>query len=216
MAVTITIAQQKGGAGKTTIAAQLSVTLRRAGRKVALVDVDPQASLTAWHNLRQEILGADCGIHLVQASGWKLSTELDRLRRDYDIIIVDSPPHAETDAKVAVRAGDLVVVPVQPSPMDLWATRPTLELARKERSPALMVLNRAPSRGKLTETVMAKLSEMEVPLAAATLGNRAAFAASMMDGKGVVESTPRNLAAKEIRALAEEILAHVNLSEMVA
>jgi len=210
-AAIITIAQQKGGAGKTTLAAQLSVTWSKEGRRVALIDVDPQGSLAAWYALRRETLGAEqAGLHLIQASGWRLTTELDRLKSSYDLIIIDSPPHAETDARVAVRAGSLVVVPVQPSPMDLWATQPTLDLARKEKAPALLVLNRTPARGKLTDTITAKLNETGIPLSSASLGNRAAFAASMMEGKGVVETVPRQVASKEIRALAQEILTHLS------
>jgi chromosome partitioning protein len=207
-AIAVTIAQQKGGAGKTTIAAQLAVAWAEAGRKVALIDVDPQASLAAWHRIRVEALGDGAGgLHLSAVPGWKLATEVDRLKPGFELILIDSPPHAETDARVAVRAADLVLVPIQPSPMDLWATQPTLDLARKEKAPALLVLNRMPPRGKLPDAVRQKLAEDRLPLADSALGNRVAFAASMMDGRGVVETAPRDAAAAEIRALADEVRA---------
>ncbi|WP_142848508.1 ParA family partition ATPase [Telmatospirillum sp. J64-1] len=206
-ALAVTIAQQKGGAGKTTLAAQLAVTWSHSGHRVVMVDVDPQGSLSAWYRLRQEILGEEAGgLHLVEVAGWKLSTELDRLRGKYDMVVIDSPPHAETDARVAVRAADVVVVPVQPSPMDLWATRPTLDMAQKEKAAAVLVLNRMPPRGRLSDVVRSKLAELNVPLANSQIGNRMAFAASMMEGKGVVETHARDTAAAEIQALALEIM----------
>ena len=120
----IAAAQQKGGAGKTTLAAQLAVAWA-ARRRVALMDIDPQSSLTAWHGLRAESRKNLAQIHLSDVSGWRVGTELDRLRNDFDVVLIDCPPHAETETKNAMRAADLVVIPVQPSPMDVWATTPT-------------------------------------------------------------------------------------------
>jgi chromosome partitioning protein len=202
----LTIAQQKGGAGKTTLAAQLGVAFLALGRQVALVDIDPQASLATWHKARRDFYGDGAtGITLSDVPGWKLATEIDKLKRDHDLIIVDSPPHAETDARVAIRAAQLILVPVQPSPLDLWATKPTLELARKEKAEALIVINRIPPRGRLPEAMLAKLAAEQLPLAKAMLGNRVAFAASMLDGRGVLEVSPRPSAADEIMALAKEV-----------
>jgi len=211
----VAIAQQKGGAGKTTIAVQLAVTWARQGLKVAMLDVDPQGSLAAWYAVRREAK-IDSSILATDVQGWKLSTEIDRLKNSYDILIVDTPPHAETDARVAVRAASLILVPIQASPMDLWATKPTLELARREKSQALLVLNRLPARGKLVDVIRAKIAEEQMPLAATTLGNRSAFAASMLDGKGVVETQPKGTAAQEISALAEEIAIILKLNTQKA
>jgi len=200
----LAVAQQKGGAGKTTLAVQLGVWWAMKRRKVTLLDVDPQGSMKAWHALRTEN-GIEGSPFAADLSGWKLSAEIDRLRAENDYIIVDTPPHAESDARVAVRAADLILVPVQPSPMDWWATKPTLDMAAKEKTRSLLILNRLPPRGKLADAIRAKIEDAGLPLAAATLGNRSAFAVSMMDGKGVAETQPKGTAAAEIEALAGEI-----------
>lgn len=208
----ITVAQQKGGAGKTTFVAQLGVALANSGRRVGMIDIDPQGSLAMWYEVRKALVADDGGgITLARISGWRLSAELQRLRRSCDVVLIDSPPHAETEVRIAVREADLIVVPVQPSPMDLWATQATLDAARKENSQAVMVFNRTPAKGRLVDAIRRKVAEMEVAVAATSLGNRVAFAASMMEGKGVVESHPRQTAAKEVRALADEIISRLKL-----
>lgn len=203
MGVVITVAQQKGGAGKTTLAAHLAVAWAAEGKKVAIVDIDPQASLSAWAAQR----GARNGLDVSRVTGWRTQAEVERKSRDHDIVIIDSPPHAETEAKIAVRAATLVIVPVQPSPMDVWATKPTLDLARSEKVPALLVLNRVPPRAKLTEAMLEKVAGLGTPLAAARIGNRVALATALFEGSGITETAPSSPAGEEIKALAAEILA---------
>ncbi|MDX5361129.1 MAG: ParA family protein [Alphaproteobacteria bacterium] len=206
MAKVITIAQQKGGAGKTSLAAHLGAHWARKGKRVALLDLDPQQSLSAWFAMRQD-LGHDSGhLTLRPSSGWRATTEVRRLGEEADVILIDCPPHAETSGRVAIRSADLVVVPCQLSPMDIWASRPTLEMVEKEGRPALLVLNRVPPRGKLADELRARMAKDGLPLAKASLGNRMGFAASLMDGLGVSEAEPRSKAAREIAALATEIL----------
>ena len=203
----ITIAQQKGGAGKTTLAAHLALAWA-ATRRVAIVDIDPQASLAAWFRLRRERLGARAlGIEVAALGGWRVEREVERQAKSHDIVLIDTAPHAETEARIALRAASLVLVPVQPSPMDVWATRPTLELARQERVPALLVLNRVPARANLTEAMAGELAALGAPLAAAQIGNRVALAAALAEGRGILEAAPSSRAAAEIAALAEEVLA---------
>jgi chromosome partitioning protein len=203
----ITIAQQKGGAGKTTLAAHLAIAWTGQGRNVALVDIDPQGSLAAWHALRTERLGdGKTGLDFAAITGWRTAAEVERRARDHDIVVIDSPPHAETEAKLAIRAAHLVVMPVQPSPMDVWATQPTLDLARQERVKVLLVLNRVPSRANLTEAMLAKLADLGAAVADSRIGNRVALATSLAEGLGITEAAPSSRAAEEIVAAAEEIM----------
>jgi chromosome partitioning protein len=202
MTKTLTIAQQKGGAGKTTLVAHLAVALSQRGRRIAVIDIDPQGSLTRWHQLREERFGEGyTGLTFSHLSGWRLGSELSRLKRNHDLILIDSPPHTETEAKTAIRSADLVLIPVQPSPTDLWATQATLDLAAHERIPVKVVLNRIAPNAKLAVTIAKQL-----PFQTKTrLGNRVAFASALMEGRCVTETQPTSPAALEIKALAEEI-----------
>lgn len=202
-----TIAQQKGGAGKSTLAAHLAVTWALKKKVVALVDIDPQQSLAVWYAEREKTLGGnETGLTFAAVTGWRAARTVERLAESHDIIVIDSPPHADTDARVAVRAADLVLIPTQPSPLDVWATAPTLELATKEKSAALMILNRVPPRANLTARMITKLGDYPLKVAKATVGNRIAFADAMVAGRTVVETKGSSLAAKEVRALANELM----------
>ena len=207
----VTIAQQKGGSGKTTVAAHLAVAwARRRGSTVAILDIDPQGSLGEWLEARERRLGEDAtGLGFRTASGWGSRREANALARDYDYVIIDTPPKAEQDARVAMDVCDLIVVPVQPTPVDLWATRATLKVAAGEDTPAILVVNRMPSRARLTGEMIEALREFGAATAAARLGNRVSYAASIGRGSTVIEDAPRSLAAGEIDALAAELLARL-------
>jgi len=210
MAKVITIAQQKGGAGKTTVAAHLAVALSQKGNRVAVIDIDPQGSLAYWHGIREEKLGEGyTGLIFNALSGWRIGSEVSRLRKQCDFIIIDSPPHTETEARTAIRSADLIIIPVQPSPTDLWATKATLDLARTEKIPVRVVLNRVNANSRLAQTIAAELPE----LAETTLGNRVLFAASLMEGRTATEMEPGSHAAREVKALVKEILALVKDEE---
>lgn len=204
MAHVITVAQQKGGAGKTTLAANLAAAFAR-DRRVALIDIDPQKSLARWHALRSDLKLQAAAIDFVDVAGWRLNTELDKLKRAHDIVIVDSPPQIDTDAKLAIRGADLVLVPVQPSPPDLWAAEGTLKLATAEKRAARLLLNRAPASGKLRAGVEAEIARHKYPAFVAVLGNRTGFAGAFAQGLGVTETAPKSVAAQELSALLAEI-----------
>jgi chromosome partitioning protein len=206
----VTIAQQKGGAGKTTLAIHLALAWAAGGKRVSIIDIDPQASLSTWFKLRQERRGSGATpIEAMALSGWRVGNEVERQAGAHDIVLIDSPPHAETEARIAVRIASLVLVPVQPSPMDIWATKPTLDLARAEKTPALLVLNRVPPRSNLTAALLDEIAKLDVPLAETQIGNRIALAAAINEGQGILEYERSGTAAREIKALAEEVMRRV-------
>lgn len=207
MAFVVAVAQQKGGAGKSTVAANLAAALAAEGRRVALLDTDPQASLARWHGERLKQGGKARPLSFEASAGWRVPATLDRLRGTHDVVILDTPPHAETEAKVAIRGADLVLMPLQPSPADLWASEATLKLAQEERRRVAAVLNRAPAQGKLRASVLAALGRQGVAVLDQAIGNRVQFANAFLDGLAVTEAAPRSPAAAEIRAVAAEIMA---------
>ncbi|MTI43082.1 plasmid segregation oscillating ATPase ParF [Roseibium hamelinense] len=208
----LTVAQQKGGSGKTTLAAHLAIALMsKADGPIAILDVDPQGSLGTWFETREEVLGEDkTGLAFRTASGWGARREARNLARDHAFVIIDTPPKTDTDAKPAIDAADHVIVPIQPTPVDLWATEQTFQLAAREDTPAILVLNRVPPRASLTQEMADAMNASGYPALSARLGNRTSFAASMGKGRTVMETDPSGKASKEMQALIDELVKHVN------
>lgn len=207
----ITVAQHKGGAGKTTLTAHLAVSWAETGRRVALLDTDPQASLGAWYRRRQSALGRRAQpLAYAAASGWGVRSELDRLSRISDLILVDTPSTGLA-VRPSLKISAAVLVPMQPSPLDFWATQPVLDEIRRERSRPLIVLTRVPARARLTADVVAEISRLQSPIADARLGNRTAYAATLAVGVSVADWVMQDEpwcidAAREIRKLSQEVL----------
>jgi len=200
------VTQQKGGAGKTTLCAHLAVALAAGRCDVTVIDIDPQQSLATWYRKREDLFGDDDGLDVEVVAELRRSSQIGKLARKRDIVLIDCPPHAGNEAKIAVRSADLVVVPVQPSPMDIWATRPTLNLAAREGKPVLMVLNRVPARANLTDDMLAEAKAYGVKVARTRVGNRVLFAGALNEGLTAGEMVPNGRAASEISRLAREIM----------
>lgn len=205
-AYVITVAQQKGGVGKSTLAAHLAVAFAQAGYSTMLFDTDPQGTCTHWHAQRKK---DDIG--LVATSGWRLTRDLSMAREANDVIIIDTPPHAEMDIKVSVRAADLVIVPIQPSPADVWAVKETFNTISGESRQCMVVMNRVIHRANITQEVRQKLQQLDIPVADVELGNRVLFAASMESGLTVLDGFA-NPAQVEVTNLVRSIAAKIGLA----
>jgi chromosome partitioning protein len=184
----IVVASQKGGSGKTTLSGHLAVQAERSGAgPVALVDTDPQGSLSDWWNARASSAPA-----FVTTSIDTLAQDLDDLKRDgIKLVIIDTPP-AVTHAIVEVaKTADLVLIPVRPSPHDLAAAGTTVAIIESLRKPMVFVINSASPRARITGEAAIALSAHGT-VASTVIHQRTDFASSMIDGRTVME-LPRSL-----------------------
>lgn len=200
----IAIASQKGGCGKTTLAANLAVAAEASGAgPVMLIDTDPQATLSYWwHDRGNKLPGLIERPNSGAADGaGGLLADLESLRQfGASIAIIDTPPGVTSETRRALQCADLVLVPVRPSPHDLRASAATVMMAKGFGKEALFVLNAATVRARISADAAIALSQ-HGPLAPVVLHQRIDYAASMIDGGSVVESRPNSAAAQEIKSL---------------
>jgi chromosome partitioning protein len=196
----ITFAQQKGGAGKTTVLVHLAAAWAEAGRSVALIDLDPQRSLTRWAGLR-----ADPRLTLVESKDYRAATDMKAAAKTHDFVLVDCPGAASNLLDAAVRDSDLVIAPCQPSVMDVWATASVIGAAQKQKTLLRILLNRLPPRGGGVDEAVAALGDARAHLLDTRLGNRVAFSQAALTGRTAPELARRSAAAAEIDALRAEV-----------
>lgn len=200
----ITIAQQKGGAGKTTLAVTLAVEFLQRGQKVALLDTDPQGSLGRWFMARRDRNRTE-GLDFSTASAWGVSYECEKLRKTNDLVIVDTPPKVDADLRPALREADLVLIPVASSHVDLWAVDGMLDLIAREGRQAMIVLNRWKAGTRLAQDVASAAGD-KARVAMSRLGNRVVYAETLGLGLAATESA-RGVTRGEVAALADEVAA---------
>ena len=207
----ITISQQKGGTGKTTLAVHLAMAfIKYNNLKVAIIDTDPQGSLGKWFMIRTEKKVSNENLTFKTASLWGAQYESKTLKNDHDIVIIDTPPKIESDARPAIEAADLVLIPMAASHVDFWATGAIVEIAKKANKKILAQINRSSQRSKLIDKTKDFIKSLDLNSTDTIIGSRQIYASSMGEGKTAVEKQKKGNAVDEIKKLSEQILQQLN------
>ncbi len=193
---TIALVSQKGGAGETTLAVHLATAAAERGR-VLLMDIDPQGSAMEWANRR-----GDKGPDVTATHPATIGKEIERARAEgYDLVILDTAPHADHVALQAARAADMVVVPCRPATFDIAAVSTTLDLCKLANKHSVVVLNAAPIRSKVVEEAVDAVRERGGTVSPVVIRQRVAFQHCLIDGRTAAEFEPDGAAASEIAEL---------------
>lgn len=198
---TIVITSQKGGSGKTTLAAHLPVEAERCGDGPAwLIDTDKQATLTLWHERRE----AETPQRL-EVPFPRLAVGLDKLAAEHAAYcFIDTAPTISDQSAGTLKLADLVLIPVRPSPADLWAVAETVAMVKEAERPFLFVITQAKAHASITAQAVAALSQ-HGRVAQAFIADRVPYAVAMTGGRTAPEIAPRSPAAEEIAALWVEV-----------
>lgn len=203
----IALLNQKGGVGKTTLAVHIAEALTRIGKSVLLVDADPQGSALDWSENRPE----NPSFPVIGLPKSNLHKELPALAKNYDAVLIDGPPRVNEIARAAIMASDIVLIPVQPSPYDVWAAKEIVDLlqeasAFKESIKSAFVINRKIVNTAIGRDVGEALAGYALPVLNTAIGQRVAFAESAARGLTVMDTEPNGVATKEIESLIRELL----------
>ena len=207
----ITISQQKGGTGKTTLAVHLAMAfIKYHNLKVAIIDTDPQGSLGKWFMIRSEKKVSNENLTFKTASLWGAQYESKTLKNDHDIVIIDTPPKIESDARPSIEAADLVLIPMAASHVDFWATGAIVEIAKKANKKILAQINRSSQRSKLIDKTNDFIKSLDLESTQTIIGNRQIYTSSMGEGKTAVEKQRKGNAVDDIKKLSDQILNQLN------
>lgn len=213
----IAVVNQKGGAGKTTVAMQLAGTLGRRGYKVLVVDADPQATSSRWAASADDSKPFPATVVGLSAAQGKLHREVKKLITDYDYIVIDGPPAADSPiAQSALMIADLALVPVIPSPLDIWASvgiRKAIEDAAdiNENLKSRLVVNQCQPNTSLTKDILDLLPEFGIAMAQSQFHQRTVYRQSAVFGQTVQDFGAKALfAIQEVEMLCDEVLDLLN------
>jgi chromosome partitioning protein len=205
----IALVGNKGGAGKTTLAINLASAFSELAPTI-LFDADPQGSSLQWCNIAGDTATLD-----VLDGSVNLADQV-RSSSDLSYCVVDCPPSVHSEqTQEALRISDLVIIPVQPSPLDLWASVHIETEVNKARTAnpdlrALLVINQSESRTRLSKLAAEALKELSLPAATTAIRRRVAHRNAMLEGRSVLQMGSRGaMAADEIRQLIDELKTHM-------
>lgn len=204
----ISVLNIKGGVGKTTVATNLAAGISKTGKSVLLIDTDTQGSAVAWRGERDDDKAPITVISLSAAAA--LRKQIIGFRDSFDCVIIDGSPHVDALAAVSIAASDLVILPVGPSPLDIWATAKMVSQIEDAQAinpdiKARFLINKFNKVTLLSKETRAVLEEFTVPVLGTTLGNRVAYADTMTQGLSALEWTDRK-AREEVRQFVNEVL----------
>jgi chromosome partitioning protein len=205
---TIALISQKGGVGKTTLAIHLATAFQAAGNQTLLVDLDPQTSAAEWKDARQAEQP-----YVMAVPPSRLGKTLEAATQNQaELIVLDTAPHSEGTALDAARAADLILVPCQPSIMDLRAMRKTADLLNYLKKPTYAVLNEVAAQGTVAdEAAKAIIAQFGMPVCPIRLGQRVAFNRCLLAGQTAQEYEPGGKAAQEIESLRQWVSAQLGM-----
>ncbi len=206
---TIAFLNQKGGVGKTTLAINVAAEIARRGVNVLLIDGDPQGSSLNWASARS----GESPITIVGYPKPTLHRDISKIGQGYDYVIIDGPPRVTDLARSIILASDLIVIPVQPSPYDIWASSEISTLIEeslvfKETLKAFLLINRKIANTAISRDAAEILQKSTLPLLKTQVAQRIIFAESAAQGKTVRESDANSLANKEIKNLVQELMSY--------
>lgn len=200
MGHSIAFAQLKGGTGKTTILAHLAHSWAHHGKNVGLIDLDQRGELSKWFELHREV-----HLNLKETHIWRAGPDIERSEKYHDLTLIDCPGDTDAQLHLVIRHCDMVLVPCQPTGMDVRAALAILEIAKSEGKPAYVIMNRAPPRGGHTDKTVEKLRERGAKVMNSSLGSRVAFSAGMLDGYTAMSGGRKTSARDEVENLRKEL-----------
>jgi chromosome partitioning protein len=206
---TIAVISQKGGAGKTTLALHLAAAAQESGRVALVIDTDPQATASQWAAWRH-----DAPPEVIDSPPPRLAAKVAQAAaQGAEVIVIDTPPHADSAARAAVEVADLVLIPCRPSAFDLSAIQTTAKLVQLLKKPAFVVFTAGPPNAPRIYAEAGELVESYgTPACPIILPDRAAYRHASAEGRSVLETEGAGKAAEEVRQLYAWTCKHLDMS----